>query len=44
MYRLSCGLLAYAVVVSRILLDCGDIANMKHYHTSFLKLLFLALP
>ena len=43
MYRLYCGLLAYVVVVSRILLDCGDIANMKHYHPSCLKAVFLAL-
>jgi len=43
MYRLYFGLLAYAVVVSRILLDCGDIANMKYLHPRCLKLVFPAL-
>ncbi len=43
MYRLYSGWLAYTVVVSRILPDCGDIAKMQHYRPCCLNIVFLAL-
>jgi hypothetical protein len=43
MCRLCSGLPAYAVVFSRILLDCSGVANMPHYYPSCLKFAFFDL-